>query len=127
MQTRLTGPWARGGLTGIAVGLTLLAGCAPAAPATRPAATASPAASAPQAPGGQEAFAVAPAATAGSPASPPATATPELPKIRFHVPSRSTSYLPWYLAIERGYFREQNLDVELFQVPGTTGYQAMIG
>jgi NitT/TauT family transport system substrate-binding protein len=48
-------------------------------------------------------------------------------KLKFHVPSRSTSYLPWYIALEQGYFREQNLDVELLQVAGTTGYQAMIG
>jgi NitT/TauT family transport system substrate-binding protein len=48
-------------------------------------------------------------------------------KLKFHVPSRSTSYLPWYIATDRGYFAEQGLDVELVQVAGTTGYQAMIG
>jgi NitT/TauT family transport system substrate-binding protein len=53
--------------------------------------------------------------------------TPQPVKLKFHVPSRSTSYLPWYIAIEEGYFREQNIDVELVQIAGTTGYQAMIG
>jgi ABC-type nitrate/sulfonate/bicarbonate transport system substrate-binding protein len=82
----------------------------------------------------------APAATAPQPApvasgapvvvaSPAAAAQPPPPpaKIKFHVPSRSTSYLPWYIATEQGYFREQGLDVELVQIAGTTGYQAMIG
>ena len=69
----------------------------------------------------------APAGQAGSaPAGVPAARPPEIVQLRLHVPSRSTSYLPWYLAIEQGYFQEQNLAVELIQSPGTTGLAALI-
>ncbi|HLH25729.1 MAG TPA: ABC transporter substrate-binding protein [Chloroflexota bacterium] len=96
---------------GLGLGLALLLslacrGLAPSAPQAAPAARGALAA---------------PAPTAA--AQPP----PEPVKLKFHVPSRSTSYLPWYIATERGYFQEQNLDVELVQIAGTTGYQAMIG
>src|SRR3954452_6448230 len=64
--------------------------------------------------------AVPPADAAAAPL--PAPAAPARPadpvRVRYAVPSRSTSYLPWYLAIEQGYFREQGLEVELLQMPG---------
>jgi NitT/TauT family transport system substrate-binding protein len=99
------------------LGMALALACAqPAAPASapvgeRPATPAPPAAAGPAA-GGEEARAPAP--------SPPSAS------LRLHLPSRSTSYLPWYLAIERGYFQEQNLNVEILQAPGATGVQAML-
>src|SRR5712692_2012467 len=73
---------------------------------------------APAAPGPSAAPLASGAPAAAAPAAPP---TPAPVALKFHVPSRSTSYLPWYIAIERGYFREQNLDVELLQIAATTG------
>src|SRR5690348_3053060 len=90
--------WRARGLAA-SVALALLLGLACASPAPGP--SAAPAASG--------------APLAAVPATPP---TPEPVKLKFHVPSRSTSYLPWYIAIERGYFQEQNLDVELLQLAG---------
>jgi NitT/TauT family transport system substrate-binding protein len=46
--------------------------------------------------------------------------------LKLHLPSVSTSYLPWYLAIERGYIAEQNLDVEIVQATGTVGTKALV-
>ncbi|HLH21189.1 MAG TPA: ABC transporter substrate-binding protein [Chloroflexota bacterium] len=86
------------------LGLALAVACAP---------PASPA----SAPTGEQ------AAGAAGPAAAPAPAPVSL---RLHLPSRSTSYLPWYLAIERGYFQEQNLDVEILQAPGATGVKALV-
>jgi NitT/TauT family transport system substrate-binding protein len=64
------------------------------------------------------------AASVAAPAtSPPA---PEPTKLNLHHPSRSTSYLPWYLAIEQGYFREQGLAVEILQAPATVGLTALL-
>jgi ABC-type nitrate/sulfonate/bicarbonate transport system substrate-binding protein len=59
-------------------------------------------------------------------AAPAPSPTPQPVSLRLHLPSRSTSYLPWYLAIERGYFQEQNLNVEILQAPGAMGVQAMV-
>src|SRR3954447_14217754 len=99
--------WRSGpGLLGVLAALA----CTPAAPsASAPAGAAQPASAGQSTPG---------AATA--------TAPPQPATLRLHLPSRSTSYLPWYLAIERGYFKEQNLDVEILQAPGATGVQAMV-
>jgi NitT/TauT family transport system substrate-binding protein len=95
-----------------ALGLLLAVACAqPAPPASAPTAPSSAAAP----------------AGAGAGAAPPApTPPPPAVSLRLHLPSRSTSYLPWYLAIERGYFQEQNLNVEILQAPGATGVQAMV-
>src|SRR5581483_1038580 len=79
---------------------------------------------------GRGAPAAAPPGTA--PAAPPAdgpTAPAQAPapsKLNLHLPSRSTSYLPWYIAIERGYFQEQNLEVTILQAPGAVGVQALV-
>src|SRR5437763_9910612 len=86
------------------VGVGLALGCALPAPQ----------ASAPT--GERPAVAVQPAGPAQGAAAAPAQPQRTQPaSLRLHLPSRSTSYLPWYLAIERGYFKEQNLDVEILQ------------
>ncbi len=71
-------------------------------------------------------LALACASGSGRSAPPAPSSTPELVKLTIHLPSRSTSYLPWYIAIERGYFQEQNLDVQILQAPGTVGVQALV-
>jgi NitT/TauT family transport system substrate-binding protein len=86
----------------------LLVGCRSAEGASAPAAGGTAAPPAPAA-----------AQPAQAPASPPA-------KLNLHLPSRSTSYLPWYIAIERGYFKEQNLEVQILQAPGAVGVQALV-
>jgi ABC-type nitrate/sulfonate/bicarbonate transport system substrate-binding protein len=82
------------------------------------------------APAGERPVAAAPAGAAGQApggrAAPAAPAPPQPASLRLHLPSRSASYLPWYLAIERGYFQEQNLNVEILQAPGATGVQALV-
>jgi NitT/TauT family transport system substrate-binding protein len=77
------------------------------------------------APAGERPTAASPAAAAQAPAAqtPP---TPQPASLRLHLPSRSTSYLPWYVAIEQGYFKEQNLDVEILQAPGAIGVKALV-
>ena len=97
-----------------ALALVLAAACAPAG--GRSAAPAAPA-SAPQQP-----------ASAAQPAAPAAqqAPAPQFAKLNLHLPSRSTSYLPWYVAIERGYFKEQNLEVEILQAPGAIGVKALV-
>jgi NitT/TauT family transport system substrate-binding protein len=47
-------------------------------------------------------------------------------KVNFHLPSRSTSYLPWYIAQEKGYFKEQNLAVDFVQANSTVGIDSLI-
>ncbi len=64
--------------------------------------------------------------SAGNSSGAAVAATPEPVKLRLHLPSRSTSYLPWYLAIDRGYFQEQNLDVEIVQAAGSAGLAALL-
>jgi len=95
----------------LALGLACLAlfACAPAAPTAERAAPATQ--SAPS------------AASTGAPA-PSAPSAPTA--LKLHLPSRSTSYLPWYIAIEQGYFKEQGLDVEIVQATGTVGIQALL-
>jgi NitT/TauT family transport system substrate-binding protein len=75
--------------------LSLLAGCAPAAPQAAPAATqptAAPAATQPTA----------------APAAQPATLT----RVVQALPVNSFGYLPLYIADDRGFFRDEGLDVE---------------
>jgi len=64
--------------------------------------------------------------TSGSGARAAQQPAPQPAQLRLHLPSRSTSYLPWYIAIERGYFKEQSLEVEIMQAPGTIGVKAMV-
>ncbi|MFI5268548.1 MAG: ABC transporter substrate-binding protein [Chloroflexota bacterium] len=67
-------------------------------------------------------------ATSGAAAKPstPSQASAAATKINFHLPSRSTSYLPWYIAQEKGYFKEQNLDVQFVQANSTVGIDSLI-
>ena len=70
----------------------------------------------------------APAANSGGSALNPAASQsrPAPAKVNFHLPSRSTSYLPWYIAQEKGYFKEQNLTVEFVQANSTVGIDSLI-
>src|SRR5687767_15120086 len=115
MRDQLGRGWLVGGVASVALACLVGVACAAsqsAAPRAAPAES--------QAVSGAPGAAVVPAAAA--PARPPA----EPVRLKFHFPSRSTSYLPWYVAIERGYFREAGLDVEMLQAPGTVGVQALI-
>src|SRR4051794_23734992 len=94
-------------LAGLAIAVSLCAACAGSGRQSAP--------SAGQAPADQ-----ASASGAGATQQP----APQLVQLRLHLPSRSTSYLPWYVAIERGYFKEQSLEVEIMQAPGTIGVKA---
>jgi NitT/TauT family transport system substrate-binding protein len=40
----------------------------------------------------------------------------ELPKVRWSYPSRSLNFLPEVIALRKGYFKEEGLDVELIQI-----------
>ena len=73
--------------------------------------------------GGAPAAAYAPG-TAPLAARPDQT-TNEPTRLKLHVPGRSPAYLPWYIALERGYFGEQNLAVELVELPAAAGLQAL--
>jgi NitT/TauT family transport system substrate-binding protein len=123
------GRWRRSvvqSLMGLSVALGLGLACAPAA-APRPAPsgqTTAPAA--PQAAVGSGGAAGGSASAPGNQPAAAPTSAPEFAKLNLHLPSRSTSYLPWYLAIERGYFKEQNLDVEILQAPGAIGVKALV-
>lgn len=74
---------------------------------------------------GSAASAPAASSAAERPASPP-PASAATSKISFHLPSRSTSYLPWYIAQEKGYFNEQGLNVEFVQANSTVGIDSLI-
>ncbi|HLG73733.1 MAG TPA: ABC transporter substrate-binding protein [Chloroflexota bacterium] len=63
---------------------------------------------------------------AGSAAPASASPAPSAVKVNFHLPSRSTSYLPWYIAQEKGFFKEQNLTVDFVQANSTVGIDSLI-
>jgi NitT/TauT family transport system substrate-binding protein len=118
-------------LAALTVALGVALACAPAGGRSPAPAAPAPAAQQPAAPAAQPpaaASAQQPAAPAAQPAAQqaPAAPAPEFAKLNLHLPSRSTSYLPWYVAIERGYFKEQNLEVEILQAPGSVGVKALV-
>src|SRR5258705_748259 len=49
-----------------------------------------------------------------------------LQKIRIAYASRSSSALPQYMALQRGYFKEQGLDVEIIQMNPRFGASAVV-
>jgi ABC-type nitrate/sulfonate/bicarbonate transport system substrate-binding protein len=68
-------------------------------------------------------------AAAYAPGAAPLAAGPDLTanqptRLKLQLPARSAAYLPWYIALEQGYFEEQNLAVELVDLPATAGVQA---
>src|SRR5581483_65785 len=113
--------------------LSFAAACAPAAPSPTPASSkpAAPAASPAAAPAASPAAAVAsPAAAVASPAaSPVAAAKPSVPgKVESvkvaHAPS--TLFAPLYVAIEKGYLKDQAIDVQLDTVPAGQDAMALV-
>jgi len=92
----------------VAMGALLCAACAPAAP-TRPAATPlAPAATAP-----------ASGAAAQPPTPAPAASPPELRPVTLGT-SLATSFAPLFMAHEKGYYREQGLELNLQPLAGGT-------
>jgi NitT/TauT family transport system substrate-binding protein len=109
----------------VAVGAALAAGGAAlavacAAPATPPAARG-------VAPGEAAASAAPPGSTAGAGAAPAATAAPrELRRVRVGMTTYSASYMDELAAQDRGYFREEGLEVEFLLAGGGVTTPALI-
>src|SRR5262245_48607294 len=107
-RMRRPSPWQAPRLASGALAVLLLLACSPGPTSTAPAPTA-PAA----APAGANSGA--PGAQSGGAASGPAP----LIRTRSAYTSIVGSAMPWWVALEAGYFREQGLDVELLRVdPG---------
>jgi NitT/TauT family transport system substrate-binding protein len=113
------GGW--GGAVAGLLGVVLMVACgAPAAPAAKPAA---PAAGAGAAPASAPA---APAPAGASAAAPAAPAAPrELVKVRVGVPSIDADALPVTVPLEKGFFADEGLDVELIRLSANAAVAAL--
>ena len=113
-------------LTFAAVSGLLLAGCAPGpAPATKTEAKPTAAAPSPSpSPAASPSPSPSPAAAPASPVAQPIAATGPVETVKVaHAPS--VLFAPLYVAIEKGYFREQNIDVQLETVAAGQDAMAM--
>ncbi len=112
-------------LAGLAL---LLAACGSAAPASSAGSASKPAASpsAPAASVSATPAASAPASAAAKPsASAAASAAGQLTPVKISNPSPAVSILPFYAAVDQGFFKQQGLDPTVIQMSGTVAQTAL--
>lgn len=106
----------------VIIALVFLVACAPAAPPVAPTPTPKPAPAAPT----TSAQPAAATVTAAPKPTPPPTPTRVSERVKVQTTGKGSTWLPYYLGTEKGFFREEGLELELVDLSATLAVPAML-